>query len=163
MALYSAKEAKWYRRNVERREHRQFNFPSLPPSPLPCFSSSFPSSFQVSYLRYGRIAKSIAKFESSNSFLFTPPLRRDLPSIDPQPKVRFNYITCYSCQATRGYKTTRARAVFNWGYHKYESRSHGTIEHLIKVVGPGARFCSVGNETQCPPIKRCHFAHDIVH
>lgn len=24
MALYSAKEAKWYRRNVERREHRFF-------------------------------------------------------------------------------------------------------------------------------------------
>lgn len=102
MALYSAKEAKWYRRNVERREHRQFNFPS-PPLPL---------LHQVSHLRFrcrtfvnGRIAKSIAKFESSNSFLFTPPLRQDLPSIDPQPKVRFNYITCYSCQAMRGYKT----------------------------------------------------------
>lgn len=73
MALYSAKEAKWYRRNVERREHRQFKFPFLPP-PLPLLH-------QVSRLLVlgcrtfvtVRIAKSIAKFESSNSFLFTPP------------------------------------------------------------------------------------------
>lgn len=105
MALYSAKEAKWYRRNVERREHRQFNSP-----PSPCFIK-FPCLrfrcriFVTIVLFYGRIAKPIAKFESSNSFLFTAPLIRDLPSIDPQPKVRFNYITCYSCQATRGYKT----------------------------------------------------------
>lgn len=30
MALYSAKEAKWYRRNVERREHLRRSFPLLP-------------------------------------------------------------------------------------------------------------------------------------
>lgn len=53
MALYSAKEAKWYRRNVERREHRfffnriffspffLFSFSSLTPTfPLSSFFSS---------------------------------------------------------------------------------------------------------------------------
>lgn len=56
MALYSAKEAKWYRRNVERREHRfflivfffspffLFSFSSLTPTSPP---SSFFSSLSV--------------------------------------------------------------------------------------------------------------------
>lgn len=54
MALYSAKEAKWYRRNVERREHRFFfnriffYSPSPPSPPLPLPPRSFPLS--LSYL-----------------------------------------------------------------------------------------------------------------
>lgn len=49
MALYSAKEAKWYRRNVERREHRFFfnriffYSPSPPSPPLPLPPRSFSS------------------------------------------------------------------------------------------------------------------------
>jgi len=59
MALYSAKEAKWYRRNVERREHRQFNFPSLP-SPLALLH-------QVSHLRFR--CRTFVTVESLNRLL----------------------------------------------------------------------------------------------
>jgi len=81
--------------------------------PLFCTSSSSPLSvLGVSSLR--QIPRPIAKFEDSNSFFFffSSSTASPLPSsIDPLLKVRFNYITCCSCQATQGYKTLRARAV----------------------------------------------------
>jgi len=103
MALYSAKEAKWYRCNVERCEHCQFNCLQ--------FSSEVPRSFILNVLSVLRSFISTIvhclQDRSLNSkkveFLFIPSTRPS--SIDSLPKVRFNYITCCSCQETRGYKT----------------------------------------------------------
>lgn len=132
--MYSAKEAKWYRRNVERREHCQFNSPSPPQTPFLCFVKFL----LLPRLRFSGVASlsppppfvrrgPIAKFESSSSFAFLLfllfiifyPTRRDLPRSNPLLKVRFNYITCCSCQATRGYKTLPARAVLTGAITKY--------------------------------------------
>lgn len=72
MALYSAKEAKWYRRNVERREHCQFNSPfcfiKFPVFVFRCLSF-------VTIVR--RIDRYIRKLESF--FLSTAPLPRSTP------------------------------------------------------------------------------------
>lgn len=123
MALYSAKEAKWYRRNVERREHCQFNFPPISPAS----SSSFGFRLSVSFVRRTPrpFAKKIRKLEFLLFFIFfflllssIAPSARPF-SIDPLLKVSFNYITCCSCQATRGYKTLRAKGCAYRGYHKY--------------------------------------------
>lgn len=69
----------------------------------------------------------IARFESSNACLFFflsfinlhPPSHETFPRSNPLLKVRFNYITCCSCQATRGYKTLPARAVLSGAITKY--------------------------------------------
>jgi len=55
-------------------------------------------------------------------------------SIDPLLKVRFNYITCCSCQATRGYKTLRARAVLTGAITSTES-----IARHDRALGKGSR------------------------
>lgn len=138
MALYSAKEAKWYRRNVERREHH-YNL-----TPPPALIESFFRFFSVlPGLRslIGPFDRHIRK--SSNFFSSTAPPTRSPSSIDSLPKVRFNCITCCSsCQATRGYVYIRARGA-GCAYRDHRqvlSRSRGTIEHLVKVVGPGTAF-----------------------
>lgn len=135
MALYSAKEAKWYRRNVERREHRQFN--SLP-LPLPhhqvflflrfrcrTFVTVFFSSlFFFTVESLNRLLNSKARI----LFLFTAPLIQEtFPRSTPQPKVGFNYITCYSCQATRGYKTYEPGLYLTGAITSTKSITHGTM------------------------------------
>lgn len=154
MALYSAKEAKWYRRNVERREHCQFFFFITPPLLLPPTSprllrrvfrldSSFPR-LQLRSSDRDRSLNSDSSLSSSLffSFLSTAPLARDLPQSTSfsLPKVRFNYITCCSCQATRGYKTYASQGCACGTITSTNSITRSTIEHSVKVAGPGTGF-----------------------
>lgn len=161
MALYSAKEAKWYRRNVERREHCQFFFLLLlptPPPPHPVCFVEFPVvvwiRFPLDYNYVRRGPRPIAKFGFFLFFFYLPPLSRDLPRSTSfsLPKVRFNYITCCSCQATRGYETYASQ-----GCACGNITSTKWITRHDRAFGKGSRtrnwFPSGWGmkPTQCPP------------
>lgn len=132
MALYSAKEAKWYRRNVERREHCQFN----PSPPFLCFLIFSFRCLSPSFVGFrDQSLNSTARIVSFLLFLLSSIVPSTRPSsIDPLLKVRFNYITCCSCQATRGYKTLRARAVLTGAITSTES-----IARHDRALGKGSR------------------------
>lgn len=97
-----------------------------PPSPFLCFIKLPVFGFRCLSPSFvgPRDRSLIRKLEFFFSFCFfyhllPPPTRPSL--IDPLLKVRFNYITCCSCQATLGYKTLRARAVLTGAITSTES------------------------------------------
>lgn len=120
-----------------------FSLPLFYPSrPSSDSSSSSNRCFFFSPVTVVVPRRPVAKFASSNSFfLFSlstaPPVRNS-------PRSTFFYrnsglITSRAARARRreGIKRTRARAVLTEAITRVRSRSRGTIEHLVKVVGPG--------------------------
>lgn len=158
MALYSAKEAKWYRRNVERREHCQIFINSFINSLRSASSESFFrffvfdifSSVTITSVETETIAKipilfspfSFLFFFSLLLPLFTAPLCETSLDRLLSPYRKSDLITSRAARARRreGIKRTRAKAVLTGLSQVRRTRSRGTIEHLVKVAGSGTGF-----------------------